>query len=279
MDKPSVPLVPIGQFSLLTRLTVRALRLYDQEGLLPPTWTDPQTGYRYYHASQAALAEQIRVLRSADLPLDDVRTAVSDPAALPGLLTAHSTRLRERVEQSERALNVLRLLQKGVTVMQSIDVPIEVRDVAPARGACLETTTDQGAIGQVLGILLPQIGGFLRAAGLRGGHDFAVYPDDDYDPQHMTVVAGISCASEVPGNDLGVQTREYGGGRSVVGTLRGPYEAEGESRVSQAWMEVWAWIAEQGYQRRGPGYELYVLGFAEGDDPTEFVTEIVVPIG
>lgn len=43
-------------------------------------------------------------------------------------------------------------------------------------------------------------------------------------------------------------------------------------------MEVWAWIAEHGYERRGPGYELYAVDFAEADDPAEFVTEIVVPI-
>jgi effector-binding domain-containing protein len=120
----------------------------------------------------------------------------------------------------------------------------------------------------------------LREGALRGGTDFAVYPDEEFDPQDLTVVAGISLSldADVPANDAGVESRTFGGGRSVVGTLRGPYEAEGESRMSQAWMEVWGWIAEHGYQRRAPGYELYIVGFSGSNDPAQFVTELVVPI-
>ncbi|CAN5921022.1 hypothetical protein BH23ACT10_BH23ACT10_12910 [soil metagenome] len=39
-------LVPIGRFSKMTRLSVKALRLYDELGLLDPAWVDPSSGYR-----------------------------------------------------------------------------------------------------------------------------------------------------------------------------------------------------------------------------------------
>jgi len=41
-----VGLVPIGRFSKMTRLSVKALRLYDENGLLPPAHVDPSSGYR-----------------------------------------------------------------------------------------------------------------------------------------------------------------------------------------------------------------------------------------
>lgn len=278
MEERPEHLIPIGQFSLLVRLTVRALRLYDREQLLPPAWVDPQTGYRYYTVAQARQAGTIRTLRGTDLPLDEVRIALADPLRVPALLDVHAERLRGRIDEAERALALLRVLQKGAAQMKSLDLPIEIRDVEPVRGACLETKTAQEKIPETLGALFPQIAGVLRGAGLRGGNDFAVYPDDDFNPVDMTVVVGVSLDDPVPANALGVTARSYGGGRSVVATLRGPYDADGVSRMSKAWDETWAWVAEHGHERRAPAYEKYVVGFAESNNPAEFLTEIVVPI-
>ena len=38
----------IGEFSKLSRTTVKTLRYYDEIGLLKPEATDPQSGYRLY---------------------------------------------------------------------------------------------------------------------------------------------------------------------------------------------------------------------------------------
>lgn len=65
-------LVAIGRFSAMTRLSVKALRHYDEIGLLRPAEVDPQSGYRYYRLSQANTAEAIRTLRSIDMPLDEI---------------------------------------------------------------------------------------------------------------------------------------------------------------------------------------------------------------
>jgi hypothetical protein len=46
-------LVPIGRFSAICRLSQKALRLYDEMGLLRPAWVDPDSGYRYYALAQA----------------------------------------------------------------------------------------------------------------------------------------------------------------------------------------------------------------------------------
>lgn len=62
-------LIPIGQFSLMTRLTVRALRLYDKLGILVPAHVDPNSGYRYDATDQAGLAAKIGAFRAIDLPL------------------------------------------------------------------------------------------------------------------------------------------------------------------------------------------------------------------
>lgn len=60
---------PIGAFASRSRLSQKALRLYDELGLLPPAHVDPETGYRYYAAAQVDRARLIGLLRRLDMPL------------------------------------------------------------------------------------------------------------------------------------------------------------------------------------------------------------------
>ena len=78
----SMNVVPIGRFSKMTRPSVKALRLYDEIGLLPPAHVDPSSGYRYYELGQANRAEAVRILRSVAMPLDEIRAVLEtdDPA-------------------------------------------------------------------------------------------------------------------------------------------------------------------------------------------------------
>ncbi|GIE82066.1 hypothetical protein Aph02nite_80160 [Actinoplanes philippinensis] len=41
-------LIPIGRFSRMSRLSIKALRFYAEQGLIVPAWVDPSSGYRYY---------------------------------------------------------------------------------------------------------------------------------------------------------------------------------------------------------------------------------------
>jgi DNA-binding transcriptional MerR regulator len=92
---PGRILLPIGRFAKLTQLTVKALRLYDQLGLLQPARVDRATGYRYYALAQVELAERIRLLRSLEVPLDEVREILAgwDSCATVARLRAHRRRI------------------------------------------------------------------------------------------------------------------------------------------------------------------------------------------
>lgn len=69
----------IGRFSDLTLLSPKALRLYDERGLLPPARVDAETGYRFYRAEQVAAGRLIALLRSAHVPLGVIQTILDEP--------------------------------------------------------------------------------------------------------------------------------------------------------------------------------------------------------
>lgn len=68
----SGPMLTIGDFARASRLSAKALRRYDELGLLPPARVDPFTGYRYYAAEQLERARLIAWLRGIGMPLAEV---------------------------------------------------------------------------------------------------------------------------------------------------------------------------------------------------------------
>ena len=70
----------IGEFARRTRLTPKALRIYDRNGLLTPALTEAATGYRRYGTGQVRTRQLIGLLRGADLSLAAVRLVPDDVA-------------------------------------------------------------------------------------------------------------------------------------------------------------------------------------------------------
>ena len=73
-------LMTIGAFAERTRLSPKALRLYDRLGLLPPARTDPVSGYRFYSDDQVAGARLVALLRRLGIPLPVIADIVGKPA-------------------------------------------------------------------------------------------------------------------------------------------------------------------------------------------------------
>jgi len=77
-------LMTIGTFAMRTRLSPKALRLYDRLGLLPPVRTDPVSGYRFYSEDQVAGARLVALLRQLGMPLPVIADIAGIAAKAPG---------------------------------------------------------------------------------------------------------------------------------------------------------------------------------------------------
>jgi DNA-binding transcriptional MerR regulator len=74
-------LIPIGRFATRSRLSLKALRLYDAMGLLAPAYIDPDSGYRYYREEQLAQAKLIGLLRQLEMPLNRIAVVLEHSSA------------------------------------------------------------------------------------------------------------------------------------------------------------------------------------------------------
>jgi DNA-binding transcriptional MerR regulator len=97
-------LLGIGAFARRARLSPKALRLYDRQGLLPPDRVDPVTGYRFYRESRLAQARLIVRLRGLDMPLATVAEVLAVPGPEAAALVAAYWEAVERRIAGQREL-------------------------------------------------------------------------------------------------------------------------------------------------------------------------------
>ncbi|MFG2399369.1 MerR family transcriptional regulator [Streptomyces lydicus] len=72
-DADGAELLTIGAFARASRLSPKALRLYDELRLLPPAHVDPVNGYRRYAPAQLERARLVAWLRRLGMPLTRIR--------------------------------------------------------------------------------------------------------------------------------------------------------------------------------------------------------------
>jgi len=103
-------MLKIGDFSKLSRISIRMLRHYDEIGLLVPESVDEFTGYRYYSEEQLLTANMINALKDMGFSLSviaEILKAYNDPKTLKGYLLLKQAELKELAEKTGRQLRVL----------------------------------------------------------------------------------------------------------------------------------------------------------------------------
>jgi DNA-binding transcriptional MerR regulator len=96
--------ISIGEFARRSRLSLKALRLYDERGVLVPSRVDQASGYRYYDTAQLDEARLVVMLRQLQLPLAAIKELLAcDPADAATRIAEH-WRGAEAAHDARRAL-------------------------------------------------------------------------------------------------------------------------------------------------------------------------------
>ena len=103
-------MLKIGEFSKLSRVTIRRLRSYDEARLLTPASIDSFTGYRYYNESQLPIANRITALKDmgfSQTAIKEVLKCWEDPTALERCLLLQRGAVQEEAERAQQRLRLL----------------------------------------------------------------------------------------------------------------------------------------------------------------------------
>ncbi|HEX7992958.1 MAG TPA: MerR family transcriptional regulator [Streptosporangiaceae bacterium] len=125
-------LLTIGAFARASRLSPKALRLYDELGLLQPAEVDPASGYRFYDPAQLDRARLVAWLRRLGMPLARIRMVCdAEPATAAAEIAAYWAQVTTEAEaRQELASFLVDYLQGKATAMTNARSTLGIRFAA-----------------------------------------------------------------------------------------------------------------------------------------------------
>ena len=240
-------LLSIGSFASRCRLSVKALRHYDDLGLLRPERVDVATGYRYYDRRQAPIAIAIAVLRSLDVPLPVIRELLtrSDPAAMAEILAGERARRTREIARAETALRSIERLMRAGTVFP---YEIALRE-EPAQTMLVVEGTTTAELHVATGTALAEelLARLRRLDRTVTGPIMCLLPPG---PGDTLILQMCTAIADPP---AGERVVTLPAGAVAVARHVGPYEEMGLADHA-----LHAWVEERGLEPNGPIREVYL---------------------
>ncbi len=251
----------ISRFAVLTGLSPKTLRYYDEIGLLRPADVDDLNSYRYYSVTQIDRAVRIRRWRELGLPLDEIRDLIEHPARVRDVLSRHERRLGTEIEERQRALSVLR------TYLQEDPMNYRTEQI-PARQTLSIRTRLHPPHYEVIPEAMGELMTHVKARGyLVDRPSFFVHDNDDQGEGSLLEVC-VPVVGNVEG-DGRIEVRTFEGGRAFIGRFVGPYDKTGAAYYT---------VVEEALRREltitGVTAEFHVKGFSDTPNPEEYETDI-----
>jgi effector-binding domain-containing protein len=266
----------IGDFSRLSRISVKALRYYDEIGLLKPVKVDQFTGYRYYSVDQLPRLNYISVLKDMGLSLEEIATLINNdltPHQMRDIFILKKGELQQRVNEEQKRLEqVEKLLQQIEKEGTMPDYKVVIKKVEPQLIASRRgTLPSYGDVGQFYGEIFKHLA--KKFIFKPAGPTVLICYDTEYKEKDVDVEVCVPIKKSIPGSDT-VKVYELPGLEEAACIIyKGPYEG-----ISEAYKALMAWIESNGYQITGPDRELYLTSPYNTKDPAKYVTEIQFPV-
>ena len=133
--------ISIGEFARRSRLSLKALRLYDERGVLVPSRVDQASGYRYYDTAQLDEARLVVMLRQLELPLAAIKELLAcDPADAAERIAAHWREV-ESVHDARREL--ADYLVNRLSGKRPVMYEVATREMPERSLLCLKRNVDE----------------------------------------------------------------------------------------------------------------------------------------
>ena len=268
-------MLKIGEFSKLSRVSVRMLRYYDAIGLLKPAETDRFTDYRYYSEAQLPVVCRITALRDMGFPLAEVRALLpvyGDPEALDARLARRQRELEAQREAVSQQLRLLDSARRRLRKEESMNYNVTIRTLPERYAATCRLTIPRYEDEAQVWRVLCQETDHLPLIPSDPCYCCVAFLDGEFKERDVTVEAQKTVKGHYADTEH-VKFRTLPAVTYAGCTFQGGYE-----QISDVTAALTAWIEANGYAYDGPMFDIYHVSPHETDDPAQFVTEVCYPV-
>jgi DNA-binding transcriptional MerR regulator len=264
-------MLKIGEFSKLSRVSIRMLRHYDDIGLLKPAETDRFTGYRYYSHEQLPIVGRITALKDMGFQLTDIVKILDiydDNERLDGYLVKRQAELRKISETADYQMRLLDTARNRLRKEQNMSYNVSIKTIPERYAATVHMTIpryeDEGMVWQIMGEETSSMNLIPAEPCLVA----AEYLDDEYKEENVELIAWKTVKGRYPDTEH-VKFKTLPAVKVASCMVKGGYE-----QMPDVYGAVIAWVNENGYEYAGSMFNIYHVSPHETQNPDEFVTEV-----
>ena len=268
-------MLKIGEFSKISRVSVRMLRHYDEIGLLKPAETDCFTGYRYYSEKQLPMIGLIRSLRELGFSLSEIvrMTEISgDAEKMDAFYEKRQNELKKQAELTAHQLKLLETARNRLRKEQKMKYHISMKTIPERYAATVHTVIpryeDEGLAWQILNEETADLNLIPADPCLTA----AEFPEDEFREENVEVFVWKTVKGSYPDTEH-VVFRTLPAVKVASCTVNGGYE-----QMPEVYAAVISWVKENGCEPDGAMFNIYHVSPHETQNPDEFVTEVCCPI-
>lgn len=268
--KDKATLYKIGLFSQMNKVTIKALRYYDEIGILKPAHIDELTGYRYYTSDQLPILHEILGLRQMGFSLNEI-ASVQEGASVKSILIKKKTEILKKISEETMKLSqvehylhyrnessnynvILKELPEVIVASMRITIPDynSLFDIVPPMGREMER------LGCVCTV--PE-------------YCFNIYHDGEYKEKDVDVEVCEAVTELKEDSDM-LKFKKLKKVKTAACVLhKGNY-----SGFPKAYAALIKWIEENGFQLIDNPRESYIDGIWNKDSEEDWLTEIQFPV-
>ncbi len=268
----------ISDFAQLSRVSPKALRLYDRMGLLKPIQVDSLNGYRYYSASQLPRLNRILVFKELGFSLEEISKLLNDNIStkeIRGMLLLKHSEIQQRVLADKMRLARVETRLQELEIegkMPNYEVilkPVSSQLVAATVGVI----PNYDECGAIFDRMFEEAFSYVFSQGIKQvGSGISIYHDTKLRDRYIPVEAAAPIYEKIP-NSENVWVYELPGIEEMACVVHhGAF-----SSLGKAYNALLEWVEKNGYQIVGSTREIY-LEYEKDGDESKYVTEIQVPV-
>lgn len=251
----------ISQFALLTGLSPKTLRYYDDIGLLRPQWTDEASGYRQYGVSQVSLGVHIRHWRQMGLPVGEIQRLIQAPDQAKEVMIRHEARLRAEIAAREESLHHLQTFLEEKAMEYRLE-PLPAQQVLTIRETLIPPHYE------VIPQALQELMAYKKAQGYAvSAPSFFIHHAGGEGESSVVEVCLPVSGTVKPSGRIQVQTLQEK--PAFIGRFVGPYD-----RTGAAYSVIAEEALRRGLRLTGSTAEIYVKSVPHTPDPNTYETDI-----
>lgn len=268
--KEKEQLYKIGMFANMNRVTIKALRYYDEQKLLVPVYVDEENGYRYYAAGQMAQLHRIIALKNMGFSIDDIRKIIEGAEEKSFLLVKKQEILKEIAVLTDKLSQIESYLARDSI---NLSAPVLIKEIPQAIVCTMKRRIKSY---DALFELMPQMGAQMELSDCKcaqPSYCFTHYLEPEYKEEDILVEICEAVTEKKP-DTVDIAFKVF----PKVPMAACIFHKGSYNTLPESYAMLLQYIEENRYEICGNIRESYIDGVWNKETENEWLTEIQIPV-